>query len=93
MEAVRNIKVDKLELIELSDSYLEEASAIIGEGTAINNLCLALCIVLCAGDGEISATESEAVAKVASSLPNIIPPLSTAIASAIINAEIPSALD
>ena len=71
LQAVTDLKLDKLELIELSDSYLKEASSIIGEGMAINNLCVALCIVLCAGDGEVSGLESESINKVASSLTSI----------------------
>ena len=84
IQATTDLKVDKLELIELSDSYLREASSIIGEGVAINNLCVALCIVLCAGDGEVSGLESESINKVASSLPSINVNLSQTMAKLII---------
>ena len=80
MEAATDLKMDELELIELSDSYLKEASSVIGEGIVINNLCVALCMVLCAGDGNISDIEAEAFNKVAASLPNIDSELSSAIA-------------
>ena len=91
MQAATDLKVDTLELIELSDSYLREASSIIGEGVAINNLCVALCIVLCAGDGEVSGLESESINKVASSLPSIDVNLSQTMAQLII--EGPNAQD
>ena len=84
MQAATDLKVDTLELIELSDSYLREASSIIGEGVAINNLYVALCIVLCAGDGEVSGLESESINKVASSLPSINVNLSQTMAKLII---------
>ena len=35
MEAATDLKMDELELIELSDSYLKEASSVIGEGIVI----------------------------------------------------------
>ena len=60
--------LESAELIELSDSYLEAAAATIGDSYMINVLCLAWCIVICAGDDEISGLESEAINKVANAL-------------------------
>ncbi|MEC7860318.1 MAG: hypothetical protein VX469_03500 [Pseudomonadota bacterium] len=59
------------ELIELNDDYMEEASKIIGDGLVINNLCMALCLLISAADEEISGAERAANATVANGLINL----------------------
>lgn len=63
--------IETAELRSIDDSYMAEATELLGDSIAYNNMCIALCIVLSAGDGEISGLENEAIQAVASHLTNL----------------------
>ena len=65
--------IDNLELATIDDAYMEDATSVMGESAAINNLCAAMCILFSASDGEISKMESEGIQKVLEHLTNIDP--------------------
>ena len=63
--------LETAELGIIDDSYMSEVADIFGDSPVYNNLCLALCIVFCGADGEISSMEGEAINAVASNLTNL----------------------
>ena len=79
--------IDGLELTTIDDAYMEDATSVMGESAAINNLCAAMCLLFSASDGEISMMEGEGIKKVLAHLTNIDPdifqPLVTKIAEGI----------
>ena len=79
--------INDLELTTIDDAYMEDATSVMGESAAINNLCAAMCLLFSASDGEISKMEGEGIQKVLEHLTNIDPdifqPLVTKIAEGI----------
>ena len=65
--------IDGLELTTIDDAYMEDATSVMGESAAINNLCAAMCLLFSASDGEISMMEGEGIKKVLAHLTNIDP--------------------
>ena len=65
--------IDNLELATIDDAYMEDATSVMGESAAINNLCAAMCLLFSASDGEISKMEGEGIQKVLEHLTNIDP--------------------
>jgi hypothetical protein len=59
------------ELTELNQAYMDEASIVLGDRPSINNICLALCMVICSGDQEVSHEEENALNMVAQNLSNL----------------------
>ena len=79
--------IDNLELTTIDDAYMEDATSVMGESAAINNLCAAMCLLFSASDGEISKMEGAGIQKVLEHLtnadPDIFQPLVTKIAQGI----------
>ena len=65
--------IHDLELTTIDDAYMEDATSVMGESAAINNLCAAMCLLFSASDGEISKMEGEGIQKVLEHLTNIDP--------------------
>ena len=65
--------IHDLELTTIDDAYMEDATSVMGESAAINNLCAAMCLLFSASDGEISKMEGEGIQKVLGHLTNIDP--------------------
>jgi hypothetical protein len=63
--------IETAELRSIDDSYMAEATELLGDSIGYNNICIALCIALSSGDGEISGLEKEAIQAVASHLTNL----------------------
>ena len=51
--------IHDLELTTIDDAYMEDATSVMGESAAINNLCAAMCLLFSASDGEISMMEEQ----------------------------------
>ena len=79
--------INDLELTTIDDAYMEDATSVMGESAAINNLCAAMCLLFSASDGEISMMEGAGIQKVLEHLtnadPDIFQPLVTKIAEGI----------
>lgn len=79
--------IHDLELTTIDDAYMEDATSVMGESAAINNLCAAMCLLFSASDGEISMMEGAGIQKVLEHLtnadPDIFQPLVTKIAEGI----------
>ncbi len=61
--------MDEFEITTMDDDYMAEASEVLGESPALQNVCLAMSILFSAGDGEVSGAESEAIGVVMNNLP------------------------
>ena len=59
------------EITELNQAYMDEASKVLGDRPSINNICLALCVVICSGDLVVSDEETTALNMVAKNLSNL----------------------
>ena len=68
-EALEN--AESWEVTELNQAYMDEAAEVLGDRASINNICLALCIVICSGDGVVSHDEQNALSMVAQNLSNL----------------------
>ena len=79
--------IHDLELTTIDDAYMEDATSVMGESAAINNLCAAMCLLFSPSDGEISMMEGAGIQKVLEHLtnadPDIFQPLVTKIAEGI----------
>lgn len=53
--------LDKFELIEFNEAYVEEVSSVFGNSPVLDNLCLGLAIACCAADLEVSDIEQSAL--------------------------------
>ena len=62
-------KMEEFEIMQMDDDYISDAANIIGESPAIQNICLAMCILFSASDGELSGAEGNAIQVVAENLP------------------------
>ena len=49
--------INDLELTTIDDAYMEDATSVMGESAAINNLCAAMCLLFSGSDGEFSKSE------------------------------------
>jgi|SaaInlStandDraft_1057018.scaffolds.fasta_scaffold24472_3 hypothetical protein len=62
-------KMEEFEIMQMDDDYISDAASTIGESPAIQNICLAMCILFSASDGEVSGAEGNAIQVVAENLP------------------------
>lgn len=62
-------KMGEFEIMTMDDDYMSEVADVIGESPAIQNICLAMCILFSASDGEVSNVEGGAIQVVAENLP------------------------